>query len=144
MKDLLCKVFPHYTEAMYEGNEPAGKGHEHIAGGYCDRWDCRWGEGETYNGKIIHADFKINHNVNIFICRNSLLVVDHRYSGKCDFWEYCVNHPGMPGAPCCSEKSRHKLEPERLEQYLNTVIPDCKFWDMVQARARELVKVGDV
>ena len=61
-----------------------------------------------------------------------------RYKGKTDFWEYCVNHCGMPGPPCVSETSRHKLEPEKLKKYLNSKFDNCKIWDMVQQRAKEL------
>ena len=135
-------AFPNYTDAMYLGNEPAGKGHEHVDGGYCDRWECKWGNAETYKGRIIHAAFSLNRKIRIYITGNALWVVDIRYAGKTDFWEHCVNCPGMPGPPCISESSRHKLEPERLEKYLSTAIPNCKLWDMVQARALELCGMG--
>ena len=39
---------------------------------------------------------------------------------------------------CCSESSRHTLEPDKIEKILNTKIENCKFWDMVQKRAKEL------
>ena len=139
---LLFESFPNYTEAMYLGNEPAGKGHGHINGGYCDRWCCQWGGAETYDGRIIHATFSLNHKVSIYIVGDALWVMDIRYAGKPDFWEYCVNCSGMPGSPCINESSRHTLEPERLEKYLHTVIPNCKLWDMVQKRASELCRTG--
>lgn len=51
--------FPNYTEQMYEGNEPCGKGHELIEGGFADRWECKWGSAETNGNRIIHASFSI-------------------------------------------------------------------------------------
>lgn len=140
--DELFPTFTNYTENMYLGNEPAGKGHERLDGGFCDRWQTKYGTGETYDGRIIHARFSLNAKVTIYIIGNALWVVDFRHSGKPDFWEHCVNHAGMPGSPCTCESSRHKLEPERLEKYLHTVIPNCKFWDMVQKRALELCRMG--
>ena len=136
--DWMHEIFPNYTEAMYLGNEPAGKMHAHLNGGYTDRWECKYGGGETYHDEIIHASFSLNHKVTIYIVGDKLWVVDIRYSGKSDFWEHCVNHSGMPGYPCCREYSRHKMEPERLGEYLNAEIPNCKFWDIVQSRAKEL------
>lgn len=131
-------VFPNYTRDMYDGNAPAGKGHEMIDGGFADRWDFKYGNAETYNGKILHASFNISSNVHIFIHYDSLWVTDFRYKCKTDFWEHCVNHCGMPGPPCVSETSRHKLEPEKLKKYLNSKFDNCKIWDMVQQRAKEL------
>ena len=131
-------VFPNYTWDMYDGNAPAGKGHEMIDGGVADRWEFKYGNAETYNGKILYAFFTISSKVSISIIRDSLWVLDKRYAGKSDFWEYCVNHGGMPGPPCVSEKCRHKLEPENLEKYLNSKFDNCKIWDIVQQRAKEL------
>lgn len=142
-REFLQEIFPRYTEAMYKGNEPSGKGHEHIHGGFCDLWECRFGSAETYKGFVICANFHINKNVGLHICGDGLWIVDVRYSGKSDFWEYCINHSGMPGRPCFSDKVRHKLERESLEKYLNTAIPDCKLWEMVRERAWDLVNAND-
>lgn len=131
-------VFPNYTRDMYDGNAPAGEGHKMIDGGVADRWEFKYGNAETYNGKILYAFFTISSKVSISIIRDSLWVLDKRYLGKSDFWEHCVNHDGMPGPPCISEKCRHKLEREKLEKYLNSKIDNCKMWDMVQQRAKEL------
>lgn len=131
-------AFPNYTRDMYDGKVPAGKGHEMVDGGFADRWEFKYGNAETYNGQILHASFNVSRKVRIYVCRDSLWVVDNRYAGKSDFWEHCVNHDGMPGPPCVSESCRHKLEPERLEKYLNAKFLNCKIWDMVQKRAKEL------
>ena len=137
-KDRPYECFPNYTWEMYNGNEPAGKGHALVQGGYAERWDCKYGAAETVKGRILHADFRISPRVTLFLCRDSLWIVDVRYAGKPDFWELCVNHSGMPGAPCVSETSRHTLEPERIEKYLNKDFPNCLLWDIVQKRAKEL------
>ena len=88
--DSLFPSFPNFTEAMYEGNKPAGKGHEHIEGGYCDRWSCKWGGGESYKGRLLNADFKPNYKITIYICGDVLWITDLRHSGKTDVWEYCL------------------------------------------------------
>ena len=135
----LFPSFPNYTDEMYLGNEPCGKGHEMLDGGFADRWSTKWGSGETYNNKILHFSINLNPKVSIFICANTLYILDIRYAGKSDFWEY--NNDGnfkMPGPPCCREKSRHTLESERIERILSTGRDSCKIWDMVMSRAREL------
>lgn len=129
---------PNYTWAMYYGNEPAGKGHELVCGGFADRWDCRYGDAETNGDEILHASFNINRKVTLYLNHNSMYMIDIRYAGKPDFWELCVNSCGMPGPPCCSEISRHKLEPEKIEEYLNKEFPNCKLWAMIKKRAKEL------
>lgn len=132
---------PNYTWDMYYGNEPAGKGHELVGGGYADRWECRYADAETVNGKILHASFNITPKVTLYLHHDSLYIIDVRYSGKSDFWELCVNCSGMPGPPCCCESSRHVLEPEYIEKYLNKKFQNCKLWDMIQQRAKELYEL---
>jgi hypothetical protein len=137
-RSIPFECFPNYTWEMYNGNEPAGKGHELVSGGYADRWDCRYGDAETVGGKILHASFNITPKVRLYLHHDSLYIIDVRYSGKPDFWELCVNCSGLPGFPCVCESSRHTLEQERIEFYLNKEFPNCLLWDMVNARAREL------
>lgn len=129
--------FPNYTWEMYNGNEPAGKGHELVGGGYADRWDCRYGDAETINGKILHASFNINNKVTLFLCRDSLWLT--KITGK-NIWQYCVNHSGMPGSPCVSEKCIKAMEAEDVERYLNAHFPNCLLWEMVKSRAKELLR----
>lgn len=128
-----------FSGEAYDGNIPSATGHTMVDGGTSDIWSTKYGGGETYNGKILHASFSLNAKVNIFICDNYLWIMDIRYVGKSDFWEFTnIKGEGFPGNPCCCERSRHSLEPEKIEQILNTKIKGCKFWDMVQARAKEL------
>lgn len=136
--DFLVSTFPNYTKEMWEGNIPAGKGHERVDGGFMDRWSCKYGGGESYQDIINNAEFSINYKITIYIVGSSLWIVDIRYAGKPDFWEYFNSDLKMPGSPCCSESSRHTLEPDKIEKILNTKIENCKFWDMVQKRAKEL------
>ncbi len=121
------------TPEMYHGNKPAGKGHERVSGGFNDRWVTQWGGGETFNNEIEFFDFSLNQKVTIYIVGSTLRIVDIRYSGKSDVWDWCndgsMKHCGL---------TRHDLEPERIEKYLNTKIPNCKIWDIVQKRAWEL------
>lgn len=137
-KNRPFDCFPNYTWEMYYGNEPAGQGHALVDGGYADRWECRFGDAETVGEQILHASFNITPRVRLYLGYDSLFIIDVRYAGKPDFWELCVNCSGMPGPPCCSEASRHTLEEERIEQYLNKTFPNCKLWDMIQKRAKEL------
>lgn len=140
MRDFLCSVFPNFNGEMYDGNIPCGKGHTMVDGGRSDRWSTQYGGGETYNGKILHASFSLNHKVSIFICGNTLHILDIRYSGKFDFWEY-TNNSNMKQVTT-NERYRHRLESEKIEQILNTKIKNCKFWDLVQERAKELYAQG--
>ena len=134
--------FPNYTEQMYEGNEPCGKGHELIEGGFADRWECKWGSAETNGNRIIHASFSINQKINIFIIESTLWITDFRYEGKSDVWEYSNNdNIRFPGSPCLYKRRRHELEKDKIEKILNTNIP-CKLWELVQQRSKELYQAS--
>jgi len=128
--------FPNFTDEMWLGNEPCGKGHEMVTGGYADRWSTEFGEGETYNGEIHFFSIKLNYKISIFICGSTLYILDIRHDGKSDFWEYSNDGNGL--MPCCSERIRHTLEPERIEKIINTKRNGCKIWDMFMERAKEL------
>lgn len=141
--ECLKSLSPNFTDEMYYGNAPEiCKGHKMVDGGVCDRWHTKYGYGESYKGKILTANFNINEKISIDIIYNCLWIQDMRYIGSCksDIWEY-INVKGMK-MPCWSEKHLHSLEPEKIEKILNTKIKNCKFWDMVQARARELYSQG--
>lgn len=134
--------FPNFTDEMWLGNEPCGKGHEMVAGGYADRWSTEFGGGETYKGEIQFFSINLNYKISLFICGDTLYILDIRHAGKNDFWEYSNNGNGlMPGSPCCSESSRHTLEPDRIEKILSTKRENCKVWDMVMSRAKELCNI---
>ena len=132
--------FPNFTKEMYDGNAPCRKGYRMIDGGESDSWTTKYGDGETYKGEIINAKFNINQKITIYITGNHLWIMDLRYSGKNDFWEY-TNIKGR-GAICSNESLQHSLEPDKIEKILNTKIENCKFWDIVQARAKELYSQG--
>lgn len=125
--------FPNYTEEMYEGNEPSGSW-EMTIGKTMYRWKTQWGDGQSTDEGIFEAKFQINQKITIYIVGSSLLIVDIRYAGKPDIYEYSnddkLHYP--------SKGFVNKLEPDRIEKILNTKIPNCKFWDLVQARAKEL------
>ncbi len=131
--EFLNSISPGYTRAMYEGNEPAGIGHELIGGGHSDRWATKWGGGESVDGVIQHCSFNLNRKVTIYIVGNMLRIVDLRHDGKTDVWLYANSSWVSP-----TYFRQHELEPARIERYLNTKIPGCKFWDMVQKRAKDL------
>lgn len=122
-----------FTPEMIDGNEPVGKGHERVTGGFNDRWQTRWGSGETFSDEIDFFHFSLNRKVTIYICGDTLWITDIRYSGKPDVWDYCNKGKLQYGG-----RYSHALEPERIKKYLNTEIPNCKIWDMVQKRAWEL------
>lgn len=141
MEELLLSSFPNWKPEMYEGNIPAGKGHERVGGGYMDRWETKYGGGESYNGVLNHASFSLNRKISIYIIGNHLQILDIRHDGKCDIWEY-TNKPDRNLKWSIHPNHYHDLEPERIEKILDTKIPNCKFWDMVQARAKELYAGG--
>ena len=143
MTEFLKSVFPNYRDGMYEGNLPAGKGHERVEGGWFDRWATRWGGGESFDGILSYAWFSPTTKITIFIDDDMLTISDMRHAGKPDIWEY-TNRAGQRVSIRWSiaQAHYHQLEPERIEAILNTKIPDCRFWDMVNARARELYEKG--
>lgn len=103
--------FPNYTLEMYKGNEPCGTGHKLANGGIADRWSCKYGGGETYGDTILHASFSTNNKITIYIVGNHLWIVDSRYSGNSDIWEYSNDgYLRFPGGVCLAEKHRHILE----------------------------------
>lgn len=141
-EEWLMSVFPNWKPGMLDGNLPAGKGHELLSGGYSDRWETKWGGGESVNGQIQNASFHLNHKVSINIIGNQLQIHDIRHDGKTDIWVY-ANTPSWDMRWSIHPSHYHELEPERIEKYLNTEIPNCKFWDMVQTRAKELYEEGN-
>lgn len=139
--EFLVATFPNYTMEMWEGNVPCGRGHELVRGGFTDRWKTKWGGGETDGDEIHFFEFNVNPKVCIFICGDLLNISEIRHYGKHDQWCYC-NKPGHEIWGTSLKKYQHPLEPEKVEKYLNTKIPNCKVWDMVQARAKELFYSG--
>lgn len=134
MKDFLISVFPNYTKAMYEGNEPCGLGHQRESGGYNDRWETKYGGGETYGNIIDYAEFHFDANMSLSIVGGEchLLVI----LANSKFKEY-ASSPAMRHL-CSSEKQRIQLSEEEIERLLNKQIPNCRFWDIVQQNAKEI------
>lgn len=140
MADMSWRITGKYTREMFEGNAPAGKGSKLLGGGYADRWDMVYGGGETVGDRIIHFDFNLSDKVSIFICGDVLNIRDYRHYYKYDEWVYC-NKPSKAIYGTFNKRYQHTLEPERIKKYLNAKIPNCKAWDMVQARAKELYRL---
>ncbi len=140
LTSVLFPSFVNYTDEMYLGNEPCGKVRDHLNGGYRNRWSCKWGDGESYKGELINANFSINEKIRIYIIGSVLWIVDHRHAGKNDVWEYSSD-PEKIRMHNKHPKLIHELEPDKIEKILNTKI-DCKFWEMVQSRAKEIYEVG--
>ena len=135
MKDFLTSVFPNYTDAMCDGDQPCGKGHELTDGGYADRWECWYGGGETSGESVLFATIYFNYKVSLFVCGNLLRITDIRYSGKPDVWIYDSN--GDITLPATPQNSIHQLEAERTEKILSSNLPG-RFWHLVQKRALEI------
>lgn len=140
---FLASVFPNHKPEMYDGNMPAGKGHESVNGGYTDRWETKYGGGETYNGDISYATFCVDKEASIYIAGDCLQITVNKRNSQQDIWEY-TNTPSYNLAWTVLPKHYHELEPEQIEKILDTKIENCKFWDMVQARAKELYANGIV
>lgn len=137
MKDFLISTFPNYTEQMYEGNQPAGKGHELTNGGCAERWSCWYGCGETSGESVLWASITINHKINLFVCDDTIRITDIRYSGKSDVWEFCNNGKITFSSTLILKCHLHSLEDEKIERILASEFPG-RFWQMVQKRALEL------
>lgn len=128
-------IFPNLTKDMYFGNDFTRTGHKTIDGGETEIWSTMWGTGEIYKDKIISADFSFNTKVTVYICADRLRIVDIRHSGKNDVWVY-DNTPNRKYG-----RFEHDLEEEKIQKIINTKIPNCKYWDMVQKRIKELYEV---
>lgn len=133
----FSSAFPNYTAEMWAGNAPAGKGYPLVGGGYSDRWQCKYGGGDSVDGEINNAAFSISYKVCVYITGDDLRIMDIRHDGKYDYWQWS-NHPERHS----ETRWMHELEPDRIEKILNTVIPNCRFWQMVQKRAKQLYEGG--
>lgn len=131
------ETFPNFTEEMWAGNAPCRKDHKHINGGWTDHWTFFKGAAETYNDEIVWADFSITKNISIFIVDDTVNIckttTDYDYN-------YCNKETGRIWGTF-REDLRKDLELEEVERILNRKFPNCKIWDMVQARAKELCGV---
>ncbi len=123
---------------VWLGNEPEGISGYSVDGYPVLRWNCKYGGGYTINGRISKFDFSINKKVSIFICGDTLCIRDYRRSKATWSYVYCNNSKFSKG------KGSRPLEQEKIEKYLNTKIPNCKAWDMVQKRAWELYRKDDI
>lgn len=123
--------FPNYTEEMYEGNEPTRNWQMSI-GKTMYHYHTKYGDGDVVDGSIFDAKFSINQKITIYIVGGSLNIIDIRYAGEPDTWEYSNTEQRY------FRSFAHELEKDKIEKILNTKIPNCKFWDLVQARAKEL------
>lgn len=129
--------FPNFTKEMYAGNEPCGKGHEMVSGGFADRWTFFKGNAETYNGEILNADFSIDQWTSIFIVGDTVNICKNTT-------KYCYNYCNKENGRIWGtfyESNRKELEFDKVVAILNRKFPNCKIWDMVQARAKELCGV---
>lgn len=146
LRHMIGEIFPsflNFTQNMWSGNEPNCKGHDMVGGGQSQKWTFRYGNAETFEDRILCASFNLSPKVTISIVGDTLNILDFRYSGKFDEWSYC-NKPAGRIHGTFMAVHQHELEPERIEKYLNTNIPNCKIWDMIQARAKELYNQSQV
>ena len=129
---MIDKPVDTIPDEVWSGNEPEGISGCSVDGYPVIRWHCKYGGGYTINGRINKFNFAINKKVSIFIFCDTLWILDCRYS--CDYrrWVYS-NNEKFPRSD-----NEFPLEADLIEKYLNTEIPNCKAWDMVQARAWEL------
>lgn len=139
----IFQSFPNFTQNMWNGNEPNCKGHDMVGGGQSQKWTFRYGNAETFEDRILCASFSLSPKVTISIVGDTLNILDFRYSGKFDEWSYCNKPTGRIHGTFMAVH-QHELEPERIEKYMNTNIPNCKIWDMIQARAKELYNQSQV
>ena len=129
----MQSVFRNYTGQMYDGDAPCGIGHEIEGGGYTQRWACWYGTGETNGDVVLLANIAIDKKISLFVCADTLHIVDIRYAGQTDTWEYCNN-----GTITAQKGSKlHALENEKIEKILNSPLPG-KFWAIVRKRATEI------
>ena len=104
-----------------------------------ERYNGKYGGGCVRDGKIDIARFYISRKISIFICRDLLHISDIRYAGKHDVWEYSSD-PAITFVE--NIKNRHELETDKIEKILNSTFENCKFWKLVQARAKEIYYGG--
>lgn len=101
-------------------------------------WNTHNGSMVEAYGEIVYGQFLLNHKVSLSIIGDLFIVIDIRHDGKNDFWEYCSDGgPYMPGPPCVSEHSRHRLGDNRIEKYLQklkslNMIPTTSFCNQAE------------
>lgn len=132
MKDVLCSIFPHYTEQMWDGDLPAGVGHKLPSGGYADRWSCRYGDGETSGDSVLWGSVNLSTNISVFVCGDHLEITDIRASGV---WGY--DSRGEFDLPGTLPQNIHQLDREKVEKILATEFPG-RFWQLVRTRALQI------
>ena len=60
-----------------------------VGGGQSQKWTFRYGNAETFEDRILCANFSLSPKVTISIVGDTLNILDFRYNGKFDEWSYC-------------------------------------------------------
>lgn len=101
------------AEEIWNGEIPYQINGEYI------EYRTRFGDLELNGGNVLYGSFALDPKVTLTICGSQLCVLDKRTSTP-DFWEYTSDGRNyMPGPPCCSESSRHKLGDEKVKKYID-------------------------
>lgn len=124
--------FPNYTEDMYNGNEFASK----TEGGY-DAFYTKYGETIVGVEGIVCSKFCIDKTTTIYICGNSLWIIKSLQNG---IYQFCVNCNGMPKGCCYPESKIHKMGIVDAYKTLDKAIANCKLWELVKARALDIIE----
>ena len=128
--ECLIEVFPNFTIEMYEGNIPSCKGHEHINGGYTDKWSTRYGGGESYNGEIICCNFAVSKTTTIHIAGESLHIFKNLQNKTVEYTNDGISIKGLL-------LNVYEMDTNEVEKIINMNF-DCEFWKMVQKKAKQL------
>ena len=133
----MCRTFPKYTMEMYRGNEPSCAGHFMVDGGRASRWKFWAGSAETYQGRILTADFYQGPDICVFLCGNGMMIT--RILVK-EVRQYTVNMNGLPTGCCIRDDLLKQMEDDEARRILNRKYENCKIWDMIRKRAVELLE----
>jgi len=124
--DIPFPMFLGFTYDMWDGNEPTAS--KNVNGAIENKWITKYGDGLSYGDDLNYGVFNVHYPITIYIRGDLLEITKLNHSNP-----RCYSSKGY------SFVFKHTLmEHEEIERILNTSIPNCKYWDIVQSKAKRL------
>ena len=142
--NFLHSVFPNYTVAMWQGNEPSiPKYFTHVSGSPVQHWSWEYGSADTYlseNGYvIINADVKLPSELHVFICGDRLEISYIPYIADDKYWKWSNDEDGN-----LSMKGYQYAVPEaKIRRMMNKELPDSVIWRLIKERMWALFEAAE-
>lgn len=137
VKNTPFESFPNYTDEMYMGEIPCGKGGRYVVNGdfehpvESDRWSYCHGGGESIGDDIMNATVSINVNDSVFLCGSTIAVNHIRH-----YKNYCIS------IMWCNDGKLNgdaELEYDKAIATINK-LNRCKFERMVKEKIMDIIK----